>query len=287
MPVSPVFVMEEVTAADLPSRVRRAAEDERLGAFQAVHRPRSADRRSRAWLVLLGLPGLVLLPFTIAFLLDGLGWASGLSLSLTVAYLGAAARVLVRDVLPGQGATTVHLFENGVVLSSWRAVTPFPWDAVTELRVSGVRAAATGAVTWRLTLSGRAGAEAEALLDGGVPGARELVETVSREVTGRVLPEYLSRVGTGGKVRLGPFSVTRQGIAKDGEYVPWENVDRVEIESGMVHVDRADRPAGLTAIAAEVPNAVAFGELTRRLRAAHDGARTDGTTGRTVGSVNG
>ncbi|MCO5993202.1 DUF6585 family protein [Actinoallomurus rhizosphaericola] len=270
--------------ADLPARVRRAAEDARLGEFRAVYRPRSADRRSRTWLVLLGLPGLVLLPFAVAFLLDGFGWASGLSLLLTAAYLGAAGRVLVREVLPGQSPTTVHLFENGVVLSSWRAVTPFAWDAVTELRVSGVRSAATGVATWHLTLSGRAGTEGEALIDGDVPGARELVETVSREVTERVLPTYLSRVEAGGKVRLGPFSVTRRGIAKDGEHVPWENVDRVEIEGGMVHVDRSDRPAGLTAIAAEVPNAVAFGELTRRLRG---DARADGNGGRSVRSMNG
>ncbi|MFL6053313.1 MAG: DUF6585 family protein [Actinoallomurus sp.] len=275
--------MNAGTGADVPSRVRRVAEDERLGEYRGAHGPRSVDRRSRMWLVSLAVPGLVLLPFTVAFLLDGFGWAAALALLLTAAYLGAAGRILVRDVLPGRGPA-VHLFENGVVLSSWHAVTPFAWDAVTELRVSGVRSAATSAVTWRLILSGRAGAEAEALIDGSVPGARELVETVSRAVTEQVLPKYLSRVETGGKVRLGPFSVTRQGIAKDGEYVPWENVDRVEIEGGMVYVDRADRPSGLTAIAAEVPNTVAFGELTRRLRASDDGVRADEDTGRSVRS---
>ncbi|MEV5748128.1 DUF6585 family protein [Actinoallomurus sp. NPDC052308] len=279
----PLFAVKAGTATDLPPRVRRVAEDERLGEFRAGHDPRPVDRRSRAWLVLLGLPGLLLLPFTVAFLFDGLGWASGLALLLTAAYLGAAGRVLVREVLPARGST-VHLFENGVVLSSWRAATPLAWDAVTEVRVSGVRRAATGTVTWRLTLTGRAGAEAEALIDGSVPGGRELVETVSRAVTERMLPKYLSRVETGGKVRLGPFGVTRQGIAKGGEYVPWENVDRVKIEGGMVHIDRADRPAGLTAIAAEVPNVVAFGELTRRLRGLDDGARVDGESGRPVRS---
>ncbi|MCO6010860.1 hypothetical protein NE236_38465 [Actinoallomurus purpureus] len=276
----PLYTANAATEAAIPSRVRRVAEDERLGGFRGAYAPRSVDRRSRAWLVILGLPGLVLLPFTAAFLLDGFGWAAALGLLLTVAYLGAAGHILVRDVLPGRGPV-VHLFDNGVVLSSWRTATPFAWDAVTELRVSGVRRAATGTVTWRLILSGRA-ADAEAVIDGGVPGARELVETVSRAVTERVLPKYLSRVETGGKVRLGPFAVTREGIAKDGEYVPWKDVARVEIQGAMVYVDRADRPSGLTAIAGEVPNAVAFGELTRRLSASHGGARTDGDAGRSV-----
>jgi hypothetical protein len=253
-----------VIEAEIPSRVRRIAEDERLGELRGAYDPRPADRRSRTWLVILGLPGLVLLPFTVAFLLDGLGWASGLSVLLTVAYLGAAGRVLTRDVLPRRNPA-VHLFENGVVLSTWRTATPFAWDAVTELRVSGVRQAATGTVTWRLIFSGPA--DAEALIDGSLAGSRELVETVSREITERVLPKYVSRVDAGGRVRLGPFTVTREGIAKHGEFVPWEHVTRVEIQDGIVHVDRSDRAAGLTAIAAEVPNAVAFDELTRRLRA--------------------
>jgi hypothetical protein len=274
MPDFPLFTVNVGTGIDLPSRVRRAAEDERLGEYRGAHDPRSVDRRSRTWLVSLGLPGLVLLPFAVTFLLDGFGWAAALGLLLTAAYLGAAGRILVRDVLPARGPV-IRLFENGVVLSSWRAATPFAWDAVTELRVSGVRRAATDTVMWRLALSGRAGTDAEVLVDGGAPGARELVETVSREVTERVLPKCLSRVEAGGKARFGPFTVTREGIAKDGEYVPWEDVSRVEIEGGMVHVDRADCASGLTAIAAEVPNAVAFEELTRRLRDSDDSTRAD------------
>jgi hypothetical protein len=270
----PLFKVNAGTGADVPSRVRRVAEDERLGEYRGAHDPRSVDRRSRTWLVSLALPGLVLLPFTVGFLLDGFGWAAALALLLTAAYLGAAGRILVRDVLPARGPV-VHLFESGVVLSSWRAATPLAWDAVTELRVSGVRQAATDTVMWRFVLSGRAGSDAEVFVDGGVPGARELVETVSREVTERVLPTSVSRVESGGKARFGPFTVTREGIAKDGEYVSWEDVSRVEIEDGMVYVDRADRASGLTAIAAEVPNAVAFGELTRRLRSSDDGAVAD------------
>ena len=43
-----------------------------------------------------------------------------LSLVLTVGYLGAAGRILVRDVLPGYGRI-LYRFENGLVLFASRA----------------------------------------------------------------------------------------------------------------------------------------------------------------------
>ena len=61
---------------------------------------------------------------------------------------------------------------------------------------------------------------------------------------------------------------SREGIAKDGDKVPWHDVAEVEISNGMVRVDRRDRLAGMTATAGEVPNAVAFSELARYVRQA-------------------
>lgn len=247
---------------NVPHRVRRVAAEERLGEARGVHDPRSIDRRARTWLIVLGLPGLVLLPFTIVFLSHGLGWSSGLSLVLTVVYLGGAARILFQDVLPEQGRVA-YVFENGLAVASWRTVTAYPWDAITELRVSGVRRAAADTVTWRLTLRRQDGVETS--VGGGSSTARDLVETVSQAVTERVLPKYVSRVDAGGTVRLGPFTIDRTGIIKDGDRAAWEQISGVEIRDGMVYVDRADRLGGMTATAGEVPNAVAFGELARHI----------------------
>lgn len=248
---------------NVPHRVRRVAAEEGLGEARGVHDPRSIDRQARTWLIVLGLPGLLLLPFTVVFLSHGLGWASGLSLVLTLIYLGGAGRILFQDVLPEYGRVA-YVFENGLVVSSWRVVAAFPWDAIAELRVSGVRRAAADAVMWRLALRRQDGVETS--VGGGSGMARNLVETVSRAVTERVLPKYVSRVEAGGTVRLGPFTINRTGIAKDGDNVPWEQISGVQIRDGMVYVDRADRLAGMTATAGEVPNAVAFGELARHIR---------------------
>ncbi len=249
----------------IPAPIADFAKDERLGEPRSMHDPRTVNSRSRRWLVILGLPGLVMLPFAVGFSMGGFGWASALSVLLTAAYLGAAGRILVRDVLPGYGRV-LYLYENGLVLADGRKRTAFPWDAIREVNVSGVRMGSSEAVSWQCAVV--RDDYTETTLGPEFPGVQEVVETVSAAVTERLLPKYVSRVETGGKVRFGPFTISREGIAREGEgeEVPWPDVTAVEISNGTVHVNRRDRPVGLTATAGEVPNAVAFSELARYVR---------------------
>lgn len=247
----------------VPSPIDGLAKEERLGDLRSTHDPRNLYGRSRTWLVVLGLPGLVLLPFAVRFLIQGFGWATVLSVLLTVLYLGAAGRILVRDILPGYGRM-LYLFDNGLVLSTPRENSAFAWDAVTEVRVSGVRMGSSEAVSWRCVLVRQDGTDA--VMGPEFPDVQDVVETASAAVTERLLPKYVARVEAGGTVRFGPFAITRDGIAKDGDEVRWPDVADVEISNGMVHVNRGDRMAGMTATAGEVPNAVAFSELARYIR---------------------
>lgn len=247
----------------VPARVRELANAERLGEPLSAHDPRLTDRRSRTWLVFLGVPGLVLLPFTVHFLLRGFGWAAALSLLLTIGYLGAAVRILVREILPAYGRA-LYLFEHGLILATRQSLTAFPWDAVEQVRVSGARAGTSDEVSWRFTMVREDGAEAE----GGCEyaGVQDVVELASAAVTERVLPKYIDRIEAGDEVRVGPFTVGQDGIAKDGERLPWQDIAGVEISNGMVLVNRTDRTSEMSAIAAEVPNVVAFRELAHHLR---------------------
>jgi hypothetical protein len=247
----------------IPPPIKTLADDERLGELRSVHDPRTVNRRSRTWLVILGLPGLVLLPFAIRFLLQGFGWASVLSVLLTAGYLGAAGWILVRDVLPGYGQV-LYVFENGLIMATRLEVTAAHWDSVAELRLSGVRVGSAASVSWRFVVVRTDGVEIAA--GGEFPGIHNVVEVVSAAVTERILPKYLARVEAGGTLRVGPFTVTREGITKDGEEMLWRHISEVEIRNGMVHVNRVDRAFGLTATAGEVPNAVAFSELARQVR---------------------
>jgi hypothetical protein len=246
-----------------PSSIDDLATSERLGELHGIRDPRTVNSRSRTWLVVLGLPGLVLLPFAVRFLIQGFGWPTVLSVLLTAGYLGAAGRILVRDVLPGYGRV-LYLYDNGLILATPRGTNAFAWDAIGELRVSGVRMGSGDAVSWRCALIRDDGTEA--VLGPEFPGVQDVVEAVSSAVTERLLPKYVARVEAGGSVRFGPFTISREGIAKEGQEVPWPAVSEVEIGNGMVHVNRRDRLAGMTATAGEVPNAVAFSELARYLR---------------------
>jgi hypothetical protein len=252
-----------LTDVSIPSSIDGLAKNERLGELHSVHDPRTVNPRSRTWLVVLGLPGLLLLPFTVRFLIHGFGWATVLSVLLTAGYLGAAGRILMRDVLPGYGKV-VYLHENGLIFADRQAANAFAWDAVKELRVSGVRVGSSDVVSWRCGLV-RAD-NTEAVVGPEFPGVQDVVESVSSAVTERLLPKYISRIDAGGSARFGPFTISRDGIAKDGEHVPWPHVASVEISNGMVYVNRLDRTAGMTATAGEVPNAVAFSELARYVR---------------------
>ena len=49
----------------IPPPIDGLAKAERLGEPVSVHDPRTENPRARTWLVVLGLPGLVLLPFTV------------------------------------------------------------------------------------------------------------------------------------------------------------------------------------------------------------------------------
>ena len=247
----------------LPSPVRELAAEHRLGEPISEHDPRTANGRSRTWLIVLGLPGLVLLPFSLHFLQHGVGWAGLLSLLLTVGYLGAAGRILVRDIMPGYGQV-LYVFEGGLVLDTRRGTTAYPWDRIEELRVSGARAGSSDAVTWHFSVV--RDDRTEATVGAAFPGVQDLVEIVSAEVTARMLPKYIARIEDGGEVRIGPFTITREGIAKDGERAPWPLVAGVQISNGMIYVNRADQLSGMTATAGEVPNAVAFSELARHAR---------------------
>ena len=92
-----------------------------------------------------------------------------------------------------------------------------------------------------------------------------LLERVSTRVTERLLPKYVSRIESGGSVRIGPFMVSGAGVEKAGWNVPLDRIHAVGMDNGMVYVSRTDGVAAMTVPAAQMPNAVAFTGLVEHL----------------------
>jgi hypothetical protein len=243
-----------------PRRIRRAARQARLGRTVKVYDPR---RQAYVWIGLVGVAGVALGVAGLDYRRSEQPVAGWATLGLSALYLTAVAWIAWRVVIRGR---VVYLMEKGFVMG--RPTETFAWDELVSVTMAGVRRVRRGRTEWRFTVVTSGGRETE--LSPGLPGVSELGELVIAEVTARVLPWYLRAVRTGGTVSFGPFLVDREGIAKDGDRIPWASVQDVVIENGVVQVLRSwdfTGGGGLAATVGAVPNAVAFTALCGKIRA--------------------
>jgi len=165
----------------------------------------------------------------------------------------------------------LYLFVHGLVVDEHRRLATYHWNELTAVTVSGVQSAEGASTRWRVTVTAADGREIT--LGDGTPDAGVLGEIVSAEVTTRAVPRLMAAIEAREHVRLGPFTLGPHGIDKDGERLPWPSVAEAGIDNGVVYARDADGLVEMTALAARVPNAVAFVEVCRRVR---DGRHDDG-----------
>lgn len=238
-----------------------------VGLYALDHR--SPQRRFGAGVIAVSLiVGVVTLPVLVL-----VARSSPLILLVGVALFGAG--VVAGALLISRGTPPyreeVAAFEGGIVREDTRGGAPEPtrWDDVAALHRlwAGVYDASSeesrpafsghrlqrsdGAVvelgsgyTNLLDPVGTGGRVVAALLPGGVaaampdfPGLREVVE---REVTRRLLPAALAEFDAGRRVAFGPLAIGPAGVSVEGkpELVPWEQVDKLEVEVDAVVVRR-------------------------------------------------
>ncbi|GAA2616586.1 DUF6585 family protein [Actinomadura fulvescens] len=255
-----------------PRDVLDQAEARRLGDPVRAFDARTGRRRALAWIALLGLAGLGLVPAALIYLADGELWLGVPAAVLALGYWGGVAWILWRAVsrgaLRGDRLASVHLFSYGLVVASGgRAGTyvAYRWDDLATVTTSGVQRVARGPTHWQFTVIATDGRRI--VLGEDLPGVRELGETVAAEITARIVPQALSVVQAGDTVRLGPFAVSAEGIEKEGERLAWPAVRDVGIDNGIVFVRTLDGLVQLASVAAHTPNAVAFVELCHHLQA--------------------
>ncbi|WP_067475750.1 DUF6585 family protein [Actinomadura hibisca] len=227
---------------------------------------RPGRRRALAWLILLGLAGIVLVPAAAVYLAAGrllLGVPAAL---LAVGYLGAVGWILSRGVLRGRGIV-VTLHQGGLAVTGSGRSDVYLWDDLSAVTVSGVQRARHARTRWRFTVATTRGGTLE--FGDELPDVRLLGETVVAEVTARVVPPGLAALEAGRAVRFGPFTVSPAGVGKEGQRVPWPALRDVVIANGVVTVRSADGVRELSALTGHTPNAVALAELCRRTRTAH------------------
>ncbi|KAB2347952.1 DUF6585 family protein [Actinomadura rudentiformis] len=276
-----------------PREVLEQAEARRLGDPVRAFDARTGRRRALAWMVLLGLAGVWLVPAAVIYLAEGDLWLGIPAAILALAYLGGVAWILWRAVsrgaLHGGRLTGVYLFSYGLVVvgggddpqggaGRTGAYAAYRWDDLAAVTTSGVQRVAHGPTYWQFTITAADGRQI--ILGDELPAVRELGEAVVAEVTARIVPQALSVVQAGDVVRLGPFAISLEGIEKEGERVAWPAVREVGIDNGIVFVRTLDGLLPLASVAARTPNAVAFVELCHHLQAlqAADGVSASGVS---------
>ncbi|MFG2250067.1 DUF6585 family protein [Spirillospora sp. NPDC048823] len=236
---------------------------DRLGEPVRTFDGRAGNRRTWAWLSLLGLASLALIPAAIVYLHDRLWWVGVPALLLSMGYAGAVGWIVGRD-RPRVRDRVARLHTGGISVSGAGGEAGYAWDELVSVTVSGVRTGPGGRTRWRFTIVVDDGSVL--LLGDDLPDVRALGVAVAEEVTARILPRHLAAVKGGEAVRIGPFTVDLDGVEKDGERLPWQAVDDVTIDNGLVTVHACAGRMDLVTVVAQTPDALAFTALCHRVR---------------------
>jgi hypothetical protein len=99
----------------------------------------------------------------------------------------------------------------------------------------------------------------ELLLNNGFPNVQWIGERIQKEVIARQLPLAIQTLNQRGTVRFGRLSVSPDGIGSDGMVLPWNEVEEVQVEEGIISVRKHGKWLNWGNIkASEVPNVFVF-----------------------------
>lgn len=235
---------------------------DRLGEPVRTFDGRAAARRTWAWLGLLCAASVALVPAAIVYLRDRVWWVGIPALLLSMGYAAAVGWVAGRD-RPRVGGAAATLHAGGLAITRRGDEARYTWDELVSVTVSGVAEERGGRTRWSFTLVADDGRVLR--LGDDLPEVRTLGVAVAAEVTARLVPRLLAAVKAGGTVRLEPFGVDLDGVEKEGDRLPWDAVDDVAIDDGLVTV-RAGKGPDLMTTAAQMPDALAFTALCHQVR---------------------
>lgn len=184
------------------------------------------------------------------------------SLALAVAGMGLVAAHRQRGL-------SVDLHAGGLVHRHGRRVRVWPWEDVTALYVSAVRARLHGVpmgTVRRYTLQHRDGTRV--LLTGALADVDELAARLEAETGRRLLAQACAQVTAGLGVPFGKrLTVTHQGVLHRGQPLAWGALREVDVREGVISLRAEDQRCSWAEVPyAEVPNARVFLDLVNRLR---------------------
>lgn len=218
--------------------------------------------------------------FFLAVVLIGLGTLATLaallsltqetSLALCVGVPGMAA--LAGGLLIGYRAfverdSRISVFQKGMVSTKagtdkvirWDDIDAV-WQAITHHKRYGMTVRTTHLYTIQLS-------DGEKIkFNDTVKNVEQLGSTIQQEVVKRLLPKAAETLKSGGTVNFGKLSVSPQGLSNSRETIPWDQVQKVNINRGIITVRKEGKLFNWSNVSvAQTPNVFVFLSLVDQI----------------------
>ncbi|HZO74878.1 MAG TPA: DUF6585 family protein [Ktedonobacteraceae bacterium] len=154
----------------------------------------------------------------------------------------------------------VYVCSDGFISTRGDKVEPFRWDqieamwrSVTKHYTNGIYTGTTHVYTVRSS-DGR-----QVVFNDRFSNVEQLGDTISRQVTNRLLPQVIQAYQAGNTITFGPLSISKQGVSNGKELLPWSQIKEMGVNRGVVTVKKEGKWLSWSAVmAAKVPNIFVF-----------------------------
>jgi hypothetical protein len=178
------------------------------------------------------------------------------TLGILLLYLGKAIDWQSRIVVFRKGFA--HFQREKIIVFPYDEIVAV-WQSITKHYINGIYTR----TTYNYHVRGKG---SELSLSSAFPNVQWLGERIQNEVIARQLPRSIQTLNERGTVRFGRLSVSPDGIGCDGMILPWDQVEEVEIQEGVISVRMHGKWFSWGNVkAAEVPNIFVFLSLVDKI----------------------
>ena len=161
----------------------------------------------------------------------------------------------------------IYLFQQGLIIGNGNQMQPFPWSQAAEVWQSVTRRYQNGVyvgTTYIYTLHRTDGYKIK--LGNLTKGIAELGPAIAQGVSQELVPRARYALRSGQTLPFTPFSVNQQGISNGREFIPWPQVQTIDVKQGRVIVKKVGAKGnwGSTTVA-KMPNFLVFIVVTKDL----------------------
>ncbi len=242
-------------ASDIP------VEAQALGTPTAEHLPSAARQRGNR------ISGIVLIVIGLGGVLVGILLSTATDDSFMLCFsaaglIGALLGVLLL-VASRRQDQRVLVFPEGLSYTKRGKTNIIRWDDVASFSYNVTRqrrAGTTHVYTVRLT------DERKYVFSDALANIVGLGNTIREETTRRILPRVLEAYNADETISFGKLSISKAGITKGKQTLPWDQVKGVKVERGFVSIQKeGKRPRWASVGVAETPNVFVFLALAEQI----------------------